>query len=71
VKPRTAYKLWLILDAVTRDYPQLANELSAEQWMEVSRHVALLMYRCPDCRSYAADPLEHECPARPEPAIIV
>lgn len=66
--PQVAFKLWLILDAVTRSFPALADELSAEEWMQVSKHIASFC-RCPDCGGLY--PGEHVCTAAREPAIIV
>lgn len=67
----TAYKLWLVLDAVTRDN-RYCDFLTVEEWMEVSKHLAGLMPRCAHCgQNIAGDPHSHECPGRRDQAIIV
>ena len=70
MKPQTAFKLWLILDVVSREYPYLADELSGEEWLEVSKHLMSLVPRCVHCGEFVVDATEHPCP-RAEPAIIV
>jgi hypothetical protein len=67
--PSTAYKLWHVLDAVTRDQ-RYCDYLSVGEWMEVSKHLAGLIPRCAHCGELITDPLQHPCP-RSEPAIIV
>jgi hypothetical protein len=69
LKPATAWRLWLVLDAVTRD-PIFGGMMSGEEWHEVSQHIAMQIPRCPHCDELLAEPLEHACP-RAEPAIIV
>jgi hypothetical protein len=69
MKPGTAFKLWLVLDAVTRD-PLFGGMMSGEEWREVSMHIAGLIPRCAFCGDLVPEPAEHTCP-RAEPAIIV